>query len=405
MPLKLNRSLVVTLAFGVLGMLVNLPRLTIFTGAALWFGGIFHLMAALLFGPMYGAIAALLTVIPCALLWGRPETACIVVAEAVTVGWLARRRMHPTLAELVFWIVIGTPMAALIYIVILSYPSPADWVMVVKHPVNGLLNVMIAELLISIPALQRLWGAAPSLLERKPLRTYLSHGFLLVATVPLLVLEYREWRKLRRAPGERGGGTSSGGGYLDAPGLGRVCVAASTGGARAVAFHHAARPLRPGCVEWVVAADSPSLWGLPVDYHRQRGWISDRRGSAGSARARKGAQQQAGRRGARQRDDAGSGVFPARQGITPGRDFERIYQPRGPAANGSRSGADFHSQRRAVWRDCGNAGSISFRATGENLRNAGPGSVSSYWIKTTELFIRTGARLIRRWNRWRTRRW
>ena len=188
MPLKLNRSLVVTLAFGVLGMLVNLPRLTIFTGAALWFGGIFHLMAALLFGPMYGAIAALLTVIPCAVLWGHPETACIVVAEAVTVGWLARRRMHPTLADLVFWIAIGTPMAAFLYIVVLSYPSPSDWVMVVKHPVNGLLNVMIAELLISIPALQRLWDVTPSLLERKALRTYLSHGFLLVATVPLLLL-------------------------------------------------------------------------------------------------------------------------------------------------------------------------------------------------------------------------
>ena len=111
------------------------------------------------------------------------------VAEAVTVGWLARRRMHPTLADLIFWVVIGTPLAALFYIVLLSYPSPSDWVMVVKHPVNGLLNVMIAELLISIPALQRLWGAgAWSLLERKPLRAYLSHGFLLVATVPLLLL-------------------------------------------------------------------------------------------------------------------------------------------------------------------------------------------------------------------------
>ena len=33
----------------------------------------------------------------------------------------------------------------------------------------------------------------------------------------------------------------------------------------------------------------------------------------------------------------------------------------------------FTPRRRAVWRDCGNAGSISFRAIGANLRNAGPG--------------------------------
>ena len=60
--------------------------------------------------------------------------------------------------------------------------------MVVKHPVNGLLNVMIAELAISIPALQRLWGEASGPVRRKSLRAYLSHGFLLVATVPLLLL-------------------------------------------------------------------------------------------------------------------------------------------------------------------------------------------------------------------------
>src|ERR1700733_8475128 len=193
MPSKLNRSLAVTFVFGLLGILANLPRLNIFTGAPLLFGGVFYLMAALLSGPGYGAIAALMTALPSALLWGHPESACILVAEAVTVGWLARRRVHPTLADLIYWVALGAPLAALFYIVLLSYPSPSDWVMVVKYPVNGLLNVMIADLLISIPVVQRFWGAGlldegPRRMERKPLRAYLSHGFLLVATVPLLLL-------------------------------------------------------------------------------------------------------------------------------------------------------------------------------------------------------------------------
>jgi len=197
MPSKLNRSLAVTLVFGLLGILVNLPRLSIFTGATLLFGGVFYLMATLLYGPWYGALAALMAALPSVLLGGNPPTACILVAEALTVGWLARRRVHPTLADLIYWLAIGAPLAVLFYVVILSYPSPSDWVMVVKYPVNGLLNVMIADLLISIPALQRLWAghSGPGLsaeglsaVERKPLRTYLSHGFLLVATVPLLLL-------------------------------------------------------------------------------------------------------------------------------------------------------------------------------------------------------------------------
>jgi two-component system, sensor histidine kinase len=188
MPSKLNRSFAVTVVFGLLGILVNLPQITIFNGARLLFGGVFYLGIALMYGPLYGAVAALMSALPSIVFWGHPETVCIVVPEALVVGWLARRRMHPTLADLIYWVAIGTPVAALFYLVIFSYPSPYDWVMVVKYPANGLLNVMIAELLISIPALQKLWGPAERFAERRTLRAYLSHGFLMVATVPLLLL-------------------------------------------------------------------------------------------------------------------------------------------------------------------------------------------------------------------------
>ena len=188
MPSDPNRKLAVTLAFGLLGILINLPRFTIFTGANLLFGGVFSLAIALMYGPLYGGLTALISTLPSILMWGHPETGCILVAEAITVGWLARRRFHPAMADLIYWALIGTPLAGLFYLVIFSYPAPFGWVMVVKHPVNGLLNVMLAELLISIPALQPLWGGAGRPAERRTLRAYLSHGFLLVATVPLLLL-------------------------------------------------------------------------------------------------------------------------------------------------------------------------------------------------------------------------
>jgi signal transduction histidine kinase len=188
MPLKLNRSFAVTLAFGLLGILVNLPQITIFNGTSLLFGGVFYLGVALMYGPMYGGVAALISALPSIVLWGHPETGCILVAEALTVGWLARRRFHPAMADLIYWAVIGTPLAGLFYLVLYSYPAPYGWVMVVKYPANGLLNVMLAELLISIPALQKLWGVPGRLVERRTLRAYLSHGFLLVATLPLLLL-------------------------------------------------------------------------------------------------------------------------------------------------------------------------------------------------------------------------
>ena len=187
MPRKQQRSLLFAILFGILGMLVDLPRLTIFTGAPLLFGGIFYISVTLLCGPFYGGIAALITAIPDGLFWGRPETAVILVLEAFAVGWLAKRRLQPALSDLIYWAAVGTPAAAVIYIVLLHYPAPDGWVMVIKHPLNGLLNVLVAEVLIGIPALQK-WSAAPNSIHSLPLRAYLSHGFLLVATVPLLVL-------------------------------------------------------------------------------------------------------------------------------------------------------------------------------------------------------------------------
>ena len=82
MPLKLSRSLAVTVVFGLLGILANLPRISIFTGAQLLFGGVFYLSAALLYGPAYGALAALISAFPSIVYGGIPRP---------VASWLPRR--------------------------------------------------------------------------------------------------------------------------------------------------------------------------------------------------------------------------------------------------------------------------------------------------------------------------
>jgi len=182
-----GRSLAVTLVLGGLAFLANLPRIQVFTDVTLLFGGIFSLAAALLYGPVFGILAALIASVP-SILWHRPETAVVLVLEAAAVGYLTRRRFRPVIADLIYWAVLGVPVAILLYIVLLNYPSTRAWVTVIKHPINGLFNVMVAEVLISIPALQRFLGTTPGAFISKPLRVYLSYGFLIVATVPLLLL-------------------------------------------------------------------------------------------------------------------------------------------------------------------------------------------------------------------------
>ncbi len=182
------RAVGVTVVFGLLGLLANLLHFAIFSDATLLLGGVFYLTIALRYGPVYGAVAALITVMPETLPWRHPETAVILLLEAPVVGWLAGRKLLPILADLTYWAAVGTPLAILLYIGMLNYPSPSGWVMVIKHPVNGLLNLMLADVLISLPGMQKIFGSVDEAAERRPLRAYLTHGFLLVATVPLLLL-------------------------------------------------------------------------------------------------------------------------------------------------------------------------------------------------------------------------
>jgi len=183
-----SRALIVTLAFGLLGFFANLPQINVFAETPLLFGGVFYLAITLLYGPLYGAAAALLIALPPVVLWRHPETALFLVLEALVVGWLVQRRRRPVIADLIYWAVVGTPLAILVFIVLVKYPSLRGWLTVVKYPVNGVLNTMIAEVLVSVPLLQRICQATPVAAARQPLRAQLSHGLLLVATVPLLFL-------------------------------------------------------------------------------------------------------------------------------------------------------------------------------------------------------------------------
>jgi hypothetical protein len=183
------RSLTVTIVFGLLGLAANLAHIRIFTGATLLFGGVFHLAIALLYGPFYGLMASLITSMPALMLREHPVTALVLILDAPVVGWLAqKRRFPPIIADLIYWAALGTPLAILLYIVALNYPSPQSWVVAVKLPVNGLLNVMLAEILISLPVVQRYCSPAKATRERQPLRAHLVHGFLLVTTVPMMLL-------------------------------------------------------------------------------------------------------------------------------------------------------------------------------------------------------------------------
>ena len=188
------RAAGLALAAGVLGFLFNGWDLPVLGQVSLIFGGIFYLFVALALGPIWGLVAAVLASLRTLTLWGHPWAVPVFALEAVAVGTLARRRLPPVIAALVFWLVVGVPFLIAIHVGGLESHSSAGvaWTIVVKQPLNGLLCVLLAELLFSWTTLRR--RLLPGVVYHRSIRAYLIHGIALITILPLLMLGFLQGR-------------------------------------------------------------------------------------------------------------------------------------------------------------------------------------------------------------------
>ncbi|MEE8585368.1 MAG: hypothetical protein V3T83_11000, partial [Acidobacteriota bacterium] len=162
---------IITLAAGGLGFALNGLAVPFLGDVTLIFGALFPLAAAVLFGPIPGLAAALIAAGRILLEGGPPESFLVLGLEGLAVGWVvARWRVSPLFSSLCYWTAAGLPLLMLVRFGWGDFSSVQEWTLVLKQPFNGLLNMMLAELLISIPALRSLLLPAPRQPPRRPLR-------------------------------------------------------------------------------------------------------------------------------------------------------------------------------------------------------------------------------------------
>src|SRR5438445_576311 len=89
--LMLSAGMLTALAAGTAGLLCNFFSLDVFGGARITLGGTFPLAVALLLGPAYGALAAVLAELPNAIVYHAPWVCVMHALEAMAVGWFTRR--------------------------------------------------------------------------------------------------------------------------------------------------------------------------------------------------------------------------------------------------------------------------------------------------------------------------
>ncbi|MBL9138738.1 MAG: response regulator [Verrucomicrobiales bacterium] len=176
-----------TLLLGAGGFLVNRWTLEVYPGIHVFFGGILSTLAAIAFGPRLGLLAAAMASSQTLVLWGHPMAMVVMGLEGLVVGWLTRRRLQPLYADLVYWLVVGAPLTLVISQGYLGFSSHVTWALTLCRPFNGLVNVMMADLLLLAGPVRRLLdGGHRSNLPS--MNRMLTDRFVPAATLPLLVM-------------------------------------------------------------------------------------------------------------------------------------------------------------------------------------------------------------------------
>jgi PAS domain S-box-containing protein len=146
---KLFLPLIVLIIAGYLG---NFFHVSLFFGLDFLFGSIAILLIIYYYGTIEGTIAAIIVSSYTYSLWGDPYALIIFTIEAVFVGWrLHRQKQNQNLVrlDLIYWFSIGIPLVILFYGALMQSPVSGTLVVALKQSVNGILNALIASLIVN----------------------------------------------------------------------------------------------------------------------------------------------------------------------------------------------------------------------------------------------------------------
>lgn len=186
LPKRHLRGCLATLIAGVIGLAVNCFTVEMVPGSHAYFGGIFPLLVSLTLGPLHGAAAALVAELGDAYRFRDIVGVLTHAVEALMVGWCARRKVLPQIADVSYWTLAGIPLAVAIQHSRLAHQPTPIWALAVNYMVIGILDSTGADILAGwrIPT-RWLTGAA---LKARPLEAHLAHGLLLATALPFVGL-------------------------------------------------------------------------------------------------------------------------------------------------------------------------------------------------------------------------
>lgn len=178
------RSSIAWLALTALAYLGNVANLPLFFNVDFLFGTVAVFVVLHYFGWAPATVTAIIAASHTAILWEHPYAVIIMTLETLIVGVLYRRRSHNLmLLTTLYWILIGMPLVVLFYGGVMDVAQQSTVLIVFKQAINGIVNALIAALLISL--LQHFFPQLERDSSRSPF-TFSQAIFLLMVALVLL---------------------------------------------------------------------------------------------------------------------------------------------------------------------------------------------------------------------------
>ena len=130
------------------GLAGNYFQFPIFLDIYFIFGSIFALLALQFFGLGRGIAAAAIIAGYTYFSWNNPYSIITMTAEVFVVGWLMEhRKTGLVLADTLFWLLVGMPLAYQFCHVFIHAPLSTTYIIMTKQALNGIANALVARLI------------------------------------------------------------------------------------------------------------------------------------------------------------------------------------------------------------------------------------------------------------------
>lgn len=174
------------LVLGLLGFVVNLLPIPLFSNINLIFGNVAIVIVAILLGPWYALITALLSATGLVLVWSNSYAYILFSLEAIVLGFARLKDIRILYASVLYWFFIGMPLFSIFALNFTDIPTNHIHFITMKQAVNGILYAALAELcVVTIPFLWHFKDKITSR-TRRLFSSRLNYLFILIITVCLL---------------------------------------------------------------------------------------------------------------------------------------------------------------------------------------------------------------------------